>query len=335
MRVVVGFGGGGFAANLTEEGLLPRVHFHVIVQIIFAGEFLVAARALVTPDSVVLRYVALHVGLVGELHAALVAHKLLNALVRAQHVTLQLIGARVRLLAQLTLVRARAHHPMLPHVIVQVALGGEPLLAGLALERLQALVDDPNVLVDGGLVERLLANGTRSVEASLLAFRHEVGLVTLSNMTRQTRTVHENFAAKRTLFGLLLVRFFPVPIQSSLRSERFAAFAKQDFSGFLGGQGLGIDGGRVPAFVLRQIAVSLETLAANVAGQRRLARVSPNVFQQLGGSEKSLLAVLTRKVAHFEVPASMFLELLRFAEFFAALETLVRFFFEVTRHVFD
>ena len=69
VRVVVGPSGGRLAANLTKEGLLPGVDSHMVVQVVFAGELLVASRALEGPSALVLSNVTVQIRFVGERHA--------------------------------------------------------------------------------------------------------------------------------------------------------------------------------------------------------------------------------------------------------------------------
>ena len=115
---------------------------HVIVQVVFASELFVTSAALKTADPVVFSRVAVQIGLIGELHATLVADKRLDAPV-AEGMGVQQGLSGISLLTQLTLEGASSHHPMLPHVVVKVALGYEGLLADLAGKRPLALVNNP------------------------------------------------------------------------------------------------------------------------------------------------------------------------------------------------
>ena len=89
-----------------------------------------------------LGHVSLPVALDGELEATLVADEWLDAPVRP-HVLLQQRLPQVGFVAQLALEGSLPGVLVLPHVVEQVALGHELLLAYLALERLLALVLHP------------------------------------------------------------------------------------------------------------------------------------------------------------------------------------------------
>ena len=89
-----------------------------------------------------LGHVSLPVALHGELKAALVADEGLDAPVRS-HVLLQQSLSQVSFVAELALEWPLPGVLVLPHVVEQVALGHELLLAYLALERLLALVLHP------------------------------------------------------------------------------------------------------------------------------------------------------------------------------------------------
>ncbi len=86
--VVVAPGGRHLAADAAHVGLFPRVHLEVIREVVAPGESLATVRALVVPGARVLGHVALPVGLVGELEAALVADERLHPAVGA-HVGVQ------------------------------------------------------------------------------------------------------------------------------------------------------------------------------------------------------------------------------------------------------
>ena len=79
VRVVVGPGGRRLVANAANERFLAGVSLQVIGQVVVPGEPLVAEVAAVVPAAGMFRHVALPVGLVGELEAALVANERLHA----------------------------------------------------------------------------------------------------------------------------------------------------------------------------------------------------------------------------------------------------------------
>ena len=74
---------------------------------------------------------------------------------------------------------------MLPHVVVEVALGDEGALADLALVGLLVVVLDADVLVDARLVEHLVADRARRVQRALLVLGHKVLLVTQPHVPGQ------------------------------------------------------------------------------------------------------------------------------------------------------
>ena len=79
VRVVVGPSGGGFVADAADERFLAGVRLQVVGQVVVPGEALVAQVTAVVPAAGMLGHVALPVGLVGELKAALVADERLHA----------------------------------------------------------------------------------------------------------------------------------------------------------------------------------------------------------------------------------------------------------------
>ena len=74
---------------------------------------------------------------------------------------------------------------MLPHVVVEVALGDERVLADVARVGLLLLVLDADVLVDARLVEHLVTDRARRVERALLVVGHKVLLVPQPHVPRQ------------------------------------------------------------------------------------------------------------------------------------------------------
>ena len=114
----------------------------MVVQVVFPGELLVASVALKALDPLVLGGVPLQIRLVGELHPALVADEGFDPPV-AESVGVQQGLPGIGFLAELTLEGSGPHYPVLPHVVVQIALGDETLFAHLALERSQPLVYHP------------------------------------------------------------------------------------------------------------------------------------------------------------------------------------------------
>ena len=79
--------------------------------------------------------------------------------------------------AELALERPGSDALVLPHVVVEVALGDEGALADLALVGLLVVVLDADVLVDARLVEHLVADRARRVQRALLVLGHKVLLV--------------------------------------------------------------------------------------------------------------------------------------------------------------
>ena len=226
MRVVVAPRGRRLPADPAGVRLVPRVHLEVVGEIVAAREALVAVRAGVVPRARVLRHVPLPVGLVGELQPALVADERLDAAVRP-HVRIEERLTQVGLPAELALERPRPYALVLPHVVVEVALGDERVLADLALVRLLILMLYADVLVDAGFVEHLVADGAGGVERALLVLGHEVLLVPQSHVPREARAVDEHLTAIIALLWLLLVLALFVPVEIALRAEHLAAVTEQ------------------------------------------------------------------------------------------------------------
>ena len=151
--------------------------------------------------------------------------------------------------AELALEGPRADPLVLPHVVVEVALGDERVLADVARVGLLLLVLDADVLVDARLVEHLVADGARRVEGALLVVGHKVLLVPQPHMPRQARPVDEHLAAVAALLWLLLVLALLVPVEVALRPKHLPAVAEELLDRLLRPVL------HVNALVLRQVAV--------------------------------------------------------------------------------
>lgn len=147
MRVVIASRGSGLPTDATDVRLFPGVHLEMVRQIVTSGELLMTVLALVIPGSRVLCHVPLPIALDGELESALVANKRFHSAVRA-HVLLKKGFAKVRLFALSALEGPLPLVLVLPHVVHQVALRNELLLANVTRVRLLTVVLHPDVLID-------------------------------------------------------------------------------------------------------------------------------------------------------------------------------------------
>jgi hypothetical protein len=324
--IVVAPSRGRLEANAARVRLVPGVHLKMVGEVVASRKPLVAVRTGVVPRARVLRHVPLPVGLVGKLQAALVADEGFDAAVRA-HVGVKQRLPQVGLAAELALKRPRPDALMLPHVVVQVALGHERVLAHLALICLLLLVLDSNVLVDARFVGHLVADGAGGVQRALFVLGHKILLMAQPDVAREAGAVNKDLAAVGALFRLLLVLALLVPVEVALSLKHLAAVAEELLGRLLRPVF------HVDALVLGQVAVPLERLATDVARERRLARVHANMLAQLVGRVEPLLTVAALKGADLKVAAAVVAQQARLGKLFAALQALVRLVLVVAGHV--
>lgn len=300
----------------------------MVGQVVGPRELLWALGALEGPGSRMFGNVTLPIGLGGELKAAVVAHKRLDALV-GPHVSLEQALPIVGLSAQITLEWPRPHPFMLPLVVLEVVLRHKAHLADLADKRLHALMLDPDVFVDARLVEHLAADRALGRQRGLLVVWHKVVLMLQPDVSGEARAVYKNLSAKVALFRHALVHLLRVPVQRPLSAEHFATVAK--YLLFLFNWSVYI----MDPLVLAEVRMPLEALAAHVAHQGRFSGVDADVLLQLVRGPEPLLAKRAAIVALFEVPFSMVPQKAGLRELLTTLEALEGLLLAVATHVLD
>jgi len=145
----------------------------------------------------------------------------------------------------------------------------------------------------------LTANWASGVETCFLPLWHEAALVLLSYVSCQRRTVDENFETECAFLWLLVVFSLLVPVQVSLCLEHFSAMAEELFLW------LHLPVGFMDFLMFREIAVPLEPFSTDIAFQRCLASVYPDMFSQFIGCEKLLVAIVALEGPVLKMPFLM------------------------------
>jgi len=155
----------------------------------------------------------------------------------------------------------------------------------------------------------LTADWTSGVETGFLPLRHEAALVLLSYVPGQRRTVHENFETECAFLWLLVVFSLLVPVQVSLCLEHFSAMAEEFFLW------LDLPVWFVNFLMFREIAMPLEPFSTDIAFQRCLASVYPDMFSQFIGCEKLLVAIVALEGPLLKMPFLMLSQQVRLCKF--------------------
>ena len=121
----------------------------------------------------------------------------------------------------------------------------------------------------------------------------------LSYVTRQRRTVDENFETECAFLWLLVMLSFLVPVQVSLGLEHFSTMAEEFFLW------LHLPVGFMNFLMFREIAMPLEPFSTDIAFQRCLPCVYPDMFSQFIGCEKLLVAIVALEGTVLEMPFLM------------------------------
>ena len=121
----------------------------------------------------------------------------------------------------------------------------------------------------------------------------------LSYVSRQRRTVDENFETECAFLWLFVVLSLLVPVQVSLCLEHFTTVAEEFFLR------LDLPVGFMNFLMFREIAVPLEPFSTDIAFQWCLACVYPDMFSQFIGCEKLLVAIVALEGTVLKMPFLM------------------------------
>lgn len=115
----------------------------------------------------------------------------------------------------------------------------------------------------------------------------------------QRGTVDENFETECAFLWLLVVFSLLVPVQVSLCLEHFSTMAEELFLW------LDLPVWFVNFLMFREIAMPLEPFSTDIAFQRCLACVYPDMFSQFIGCEKLLVAIVALEGPVLKMPFLM------------------------------
>jgi len=141
--------------------------------------------------------------------------------------------------------------------------------------------------------------------------------VLLSYVPCQRRTVDENFETECAFLWLLVVFSLLVPVQVSLGLEHFTAMAEELFLW------LHLSVWFVNFLMFREITMPLEPFSTDIAFQRCLSSVYPDMFSQFIGCEKLLVAIVALEGTVLKMPFLMLSQQVGLCKFLSTFETLV------------